>query len=516
ATGRITKALTKAQPATANIETPPGVLAGYSYRQKITVDGTKVIGSHTNFPVHVNLANLATGFFTNIRSDGGDIRVTTGDGTTQVPFELVAVDKVGGTGELWFKAPSLANLTNTKFYIYYGAPSSTLLAANSTYGSQNVWDANYKNVYHMNDASGGFVDSTAAARTVSNNVVGSGPAYGSTTKIGKGATFAGGQVIATPANDTANDFTGAFTISTWMSSSQNAAFPGLFGHINAGITNGWTLQTNATKATFWINSTTLESPASVCDGAQHYIVAKRDGSGNAKLFVDGILVNSGTLSGDATATGGAPLYFGSWGTAGYNYSGTLDEIRTSTGDRSDNWIATEYNNQNSPATFYAPSAQEALSFTVTKTQLAAGRISKAFTLSQIAATRITKAITKTQSAVARVQSSRTFTQTSTARIQLSRLFTQGATSRITRTLSYPQVAIARLQKSFTKTQPAAARVTKDFTLNQTSTARISKAQTRTQTTTSRITKSLTLTQLAAGRIAKSFTKTQSATAKINP
>ena len=38
---------------------------------------------------------------------------------------------------------------------------------------------------------------------------------------------------------------------------------------------------------------------------------------------------------------------------GENFSGILDEARLSNVARSADWIATEYNNQSSPATFYA-------------------------------------------------------------------------------------------------------------------------------------------------------------------
>ena len=81
-------------------------------RVKITVDHTKVPSNLTNFPVYVNLADLPAGFFSNVRSDGGDIRVTTSDQTTEIAREVVAINTGGSTGELYFNAPSLSSTVN--------------------------------------------------------------------------------------------------------------------------------------------------------------------------------------------------------------------------------------------------------------------------------------------------------------------------------------------------------------------------------------------------------------------
>jgi len=94
--------------------------SGSPFRVKITVDFNEVDANLTNFPVLVDLADLPAGFFTNVASDGGDIRVTNSGGLTELPREVVAINTGGSTGELWFKADSLSTTANTDFYIYYG------------------------------------------------------------------------------------------------------------------------------------------------------------------------------------------------------------------------------------------------------------------------------------------------------------------------------------------------------------------------------------------------------------
>ncbi|HLN18804.1 MAG TPA: hypothetical protein VK255_01375, partial [Patescibacteria group bacterium] len=70
--------------------------ASWGYRVKVTVNAAQVPSTQTNFPVYVNLANLPAGFFSHVRSDGGDIRITKSDGTTELPREVVSIN-VGST-----------------------------------------------------------------------------------------------------------------------------------------------------------------------------------------------------------------------------------------------------------------------------------------------------------------------------------------------------------------------------------------------------------------------------------
>jgi hypothetical protein len=51
---------------------------------------------------------------------------------------------------------------------------------------------------------------------------------------------------------------------------------------------------------------------------------------------------------------------GAYQDTNFKVNGTMDEIRISGVVRSADWIATEYNNQFSPATFYTVGAQQAL------------------------------------------------------------------------------------------------------------------------------------------------------------
>jgi hypothetical protein len=83
-----------------------------------------------------------------------------------------------------------------------------------------------------------------------------------------------------------------------------------------------------------------------------YVVA----AGN-KFYVNG----SPTSGGGWPATrpvGVTNLRIGTSGNGGMQFNGQIDELRVAFTNRSDSWIATEYNNQNAPGTFYTIGAQQ--------------------------------------------------------------------------------------------------------------------------------------------------------------
>jgi len=127
--------------------------ASWSYRAAITVQHGQVGGSLTDFPVYVNLADMPAGFWSAVNSDCGDIRVTESDGTTEVPREVVTCSVAGQSGELHFKAPALSSSSDSIFYIYYGDSGASDYATSATYGAQNVWDSNFKGVWHLKNGS---------------------------------------------------------------------------------------------------------------------------------------------------------------------------------------------------------------------------------------------------------------------------------------------------------------------------------------------------------------------------
>lgn len=157
----------------------------WAYRLGLTIASANVDANLTDFPVYVDLADLPDNFWQNTTSSCGDIRITTSDGTTEVPREIAACDTVSKTGELYFKASSLSSAVDNVFYIYYGNLAAGNYPDTDTYGAQNVWTNNFAAVWHLEELAGDstMTDSTANAN---NGTYQNGASGGANSLVGSG------------------------------------------------------------------------------------------------------------------------------------------------------------------------------------------------------------------------------------------------------------------------------------------------------------------------------------------
>jgi biopolymer transport protein ExbB len=115
------------------------------YRQRITINHTRVAEDLTDFPVLITDAIAHASLFTHARSDGAEIVVTGGDETTRLKRELVTYDTVAGELELYVRIPSLSSVADTEVYIYYGN------AGAAEENDADTWNADYGVVYHLKE-----------------------------------------------------------------------------------------------------------------------------------------------------------------------------------------------------------------------------------------------------------------------------------------------------------------------------------------------------------------------------
>jgi hypothetical protein len=335
---------------------------GFDYRFKITIDKNEIDANLTDFPVYFDLSDAPAGFWVNVKSDGGDIRVTQSDGSTQQALEVVFITTGSNIGEIHFKGSSISSSVDTDFYIYYGNVTAVQPAASSTYGSENVWDSDFEAIWHMNEDPSGsppqLFDSTSNARH--------GTMAGSMTSGDLISGAVGNAISFDGANDcfdvgfkvTGDDGTVEYFYDDPTSShdlwecvmGQNHSTDGYCGlgiYLNSGnhkiFTGGTAYAEVATDTSGW-----------------HQNVFTWDVSGNAtEAFKDGSSVDTGLASavGNNVQNFHIACFQYSGGTIQHAYF-DLDEIRLSSIKRSDDWIAAGYSNQSDTATFFTVGAQE--------------------------------------------------------------------------------------------------------------------------------------------------------------
>jgi len=319
-------------------------LTGWAYRKRIDIQTANLDANLTDFPLYVKLdADGHVG--AKARADGFDIRFTANDGQTLLKYERESWAVAGGkaTADFWVKV-SLAT-TGTYIFIYYGN-----LGAPDGQDGEAVWDANFKAVYHMKDATTSTIlDSTGndndGAKTAANEPI---EADG---KIAKGQDFDGTNDYITIPDDDTLDF-------------PNSGLGDLtFGCFYKGgaLTTGWRRFLDKTWAgaptygycmTFYLGELVVTCGTRIIytgymlpDLLWHHIVVSFDRDGNATTYVDGSPVDyediTALASSDLRST--FPLSMGTNGGAEFS-DATLDEVRVSAGLRTAAWIKFEYRN----------------------------------------------------------------------------------------------------------------------------------------------------------------------------
>jgi len=333
--------------------------SSWKYRVKITVDHSKVGSDLTDFPVYVDLSTLPSGFHTNVKSDGGDIRVTRSDGTTECPREVVFYDSTNDKGELHFKANSLSSTTDTVFYIYYGNSSASDYATDATYGAENVWN-DFLGVLHCNESSSPLMDSSGNGLDATQNGA---PTYGVTAGMIGNGVHGDGVDDGFTMDKSGWDSTDKITIEGIVYTSSDWAQyggGGLFSAWDGGP--DWLVWWNSSGTISWrvytVNNTggvTVTTSSKPSAGESHHVCAVYDGA-KIYLYVDGVLTGPAKATGNLLEkTANYRLFYYSSKYIDANY----DEIRTHKVARGSSWVSATKDNLLSPTTFYTVGTQEA-------------------------------------------------------------------------------------------------------------------------------------------------------------
>jgi len=340
---------------------PGSTINGYGYRRTITIDHTKVPNTdQNNFPILISgtysyLATTTNGG--NVQNANGyDVIFTSDVGCgTKLDHEVQSYTATTGAVNYWVRMPSLSHATDTTIYLCYGNSSITTDQSNKT----GVWDSNFKAVYHLedqaasttvSDSSANGTNGTNAANTSSKNVTG---------KLGRALTYNG----TTDNTATGVSQTSSFTWECWF---YLTAWTTQSGSSDYSTLMAGTYASGGALLMLWQDSGYMvqfapdnaggitSGNSSVAPGAWHHAAYTRTGnSGTYSLYFDGVLkgqVAGGALSPSTTVTLGRRA-----DATAQALNGLLDETRISNVARSADWIKTEYNNQNSPSSFYSVS-----------------------------------------------------------------------------------------------------------------------------------------------------------------
>ena len=334
------------------------------YRIPITVRASEVDDDLSNFPVYVDLADLPSAFFSNTYNNGGDIRFTESDGTTEVPREIVSASTTAETGEVYFRATNVSSTTDTIFYMYYGNATATDYADSGTYGAENVWSNGFVLVEHLDDLTTSSVLNSAdnsfnGTKDGANNPaeVTNGQIYEAQSFDGAGDSIAHGNIVGGQSNLSfsgwfnADDLTGTgdtatYGLSLWAISPSGAPY--------TWLTVGGTGFTTEARLCAWENTATAcsgTSGANLTTGEWYYISVDATDGGATEVRINGVSRLSYTNDGDGSL--GANFTIGDLRpNRDIDFDGEVDEFRLGTTIRGAAWHDATYRNQATTTDFY--------------------------------------------------------------------------------------------------------------------------------------------------------------------
>jgi len=143
-------------------------LSGYDHRIALTIDHSKIDSDLSDFPVTVFFTSTqGEEIFTEFDADSDYMKCafTSSDGITQLYAEKELFDISEQKAIYHVKVPTVSSSTDTVIYYYYDddhADNTTYIGAIGTTAGENVWDSNFKAVYHMADnTTSTILDSTS-------------------------------------------------------------------------------------------------------------------------------------------------------------------------------------------------------------------------------------------------------------------------------------------------------------------------------------------------------------------
>lgn len=327
--------------------------AAYLQRIPLTINVSQVPSTQNDFVLLINST-----FTELIGQTVGSIRIGTSDIT--VDYEIQKFDD--STGELiaWAKVPSISDAD--VFYVYFDNPN-----APDNQNPFEVW-SEYSNVYHLNNdpsLPNSILDSARLQET--------GNPRATTlldAKIGKGQDF-DQNAVPDPSRIQLLSWnpSTSVSISLWFKTvnsnrgtfftSGNSTGVGIFCEFQASGRIRYVYRNPPSGG----GGTDFNSPATFADNLFHKLVYVYDEAGTrSTLYVDGVFENDqinvlGPQSAlDSDGNMGTSSPFG----GALSYDGVMDEFQIFVGVQSADRVATEFNNQDAPDTFYSTGTVEAV------------------------------------------------------------------------------------------------------------------------------------------------------------
>ena len=366
---------------------PKAFATNYTYYRSVTVTSTTSIasGTNSNFPM------LFSGTYTWLKasSSGGRIQnLTTAPNGGQEPADLIFVTSTpSASGGAWscgtslnFETESYTSSTgaindwvnvptmqaNQVIYACYGNSS---VSADQSHPS-STWNSNYGGVWHLANPT----SSVSTYDSVDGNIGTNNGPVGATTGMIDGAGIWGTHTTDAIVTDIASTSTQrTYSLWTYRTGLGGGSLGRMFDKRTSGAQSDVLLY-DTTCNSYGYDRVWTSGVAEWCislpsANVWHYIVVtynSSSGSNSPIIYVDGvsssIVYTSGYPASGSLVNNSDDYVIGNrTNDSARNWAGSLDEFRIANAIEAPSWILTDYNNQNSPSTFYAVGSEQTAS-----------------------------------------------------------------------------------------------------------------------------------------------------------
>ncbi len=336
-------------------DAPPGGPDGAPrahWFKTITIDGTRVPGALTDFPVYVAIDD-DDDLRTRATAGGTDLHFTSAGGVTVLDHEIQRWSQSAGLLEAWVRVPALASGSNTVLELHYGADAEVVAQ-----DPAGVWSNGFVAVWHLEEepgAAGSILDALGGSHGTPSGSMSADDLVAGV--LGNGMRFSGGSDEVTFTNPLLG--ASSHTISAWVDQQVIASNDALVVLGNGACNQARWFHTRFTNgplaAGFYCDDFDEATTDIQGDGPTLLHWTYDTVTSETRIYRDGTLAELPHTHGGEQSTvgstgriGNAPAAFGT--SMGLN--AVADEIRIATTPRAAAWVATEHANQSSPATFY--------------------------------------------------------------------------------------------------------------------------------------------------------------------
>ena len=331
-------------------------LGEWDKRVKIMIDHNDISENLTNFPILVYWGSSSgrskdnvTFIFDELQADANrkKIAVTTKD-NTQCYVEIENWSQTNKQAWIWVKVPNISSVEDTTLYMYYDrnqADNTGYVGDSGSTAAKQVWDSNFKGVWHLSEIVGGTGAIKDSTSNGNNGTDYGDPTLGVSGLINSATNFDNSNDYISIPNSASLQFVSSLTIEAWINLRSFGSGFEVDTILRKGDANPNDYQLAGCNQQLSLkieenDDVGLHGNITLTANSWYYVTGTWN-SVTRKVYLNGTEVGSASLTGSIVPDIRA-IYIGGRDPLADLSDGKIDEVRASNVSRSAAWTKASY------------------------------------------------------------------------------------------------------------------------------------------------------------------------------